>query len=191
MQNTFSSKVFVENRKKSLVLRVFLVLIAAIIVICVLIKLVVGDFRFSDISGILLSVLIIFVCKNQSTPTPQYAAAIGNIAFEKEKMIITYADVDGGKSLGRFTETTVIPYEDIESIQYGNALSCYRIVGKCLKKRYFEKFSREKVLENAEKTVATYLYVLDEDEDVEIRRKLQKYSGCIVGIVDAEEEEEE
>lgn len=190
MQNTFTSKVFIGNKKKNLALSILLFLISIIIILCVLIKLIVGDFHFSDISGILISVLILNTCRNNRRPKPQYATAMGKIDFSNEGMTITYEDVDGGKALGRFTETTNIRYEDIECIQFGQQLSCYRIVAKCIRKRFFYDFGRERELENGEKTANTYVYIMDEDEDVELRRNLQKYTGCIVAIIDAGVEEE-
>ena len=191
MQCTFSSKVFVGNKNRNLALRILLFVIFVIIILCILIKLIVGDFHFSDVTSIVISIIVLITCRSNSKPIPQYASTIGTVDFGSDGMSITYADIDGGKSIGSFTETIDIQYADIESIQFRQQLFCYRIIAKCVKKRYFNDSQREAILENGEKIADIYIYVLDEEESAEFRKNLSKYTSSIVGIIDAGEEDED
>lgn len=187
IQTKFSSKVFVGNKKNSLILRILFGTIAVIILFAVLIKLIVGDFHFSDLSVVIISILVLITCKNNGTPTPQFVPAIGNIDFDNDEMAITYENVNSDAE-GKFTDITVVKYNTIESIQYSRELMGYCIVGKGLHKKIFIDSNREEILDNGESITNIYMYVLDEDEDVDIRENLQKYSGCIVSILDADSE---
>ncbi len=191
MQNQFASRVYLGEKKKNLFLRIVLLVACAVIVFCLLIKVIVADFSFSDISGILFSLLIIYNSRVSMKSIPQYAMADGIIDFENERMTITYANVDGGKNLGRFTERTIIRYEDIKSIQYGEALECYRIVTKCKRCRVFHDFGKENVMDNGVSDTEVFIYVFDSDEEKNIRNSLQKYSAHIVSVISDEDMDEE
>lgn len=183
MEIKFNSQVFIGNKHRNLFLRILGILIGGILLCAVGIKILVGDFAISDISGIIMSVIIIGVCNSHSKPKPQYASAIGKIEFEQDNMTITYVDVNGGKNVGLYTDITNIHYDEIESIEYGKDLNCFRVVANCLRKRQYVEFQNEKIVHNGDK-VETFMYVMDTSVAEDILDNLEKYTGSTVKVLE-------
>lgn len=184
MKIEFNSQVFVGNKRGNLVLKFFGTLVGAILVCSVGIKILVGDFNISDISGIIVAMFIIGACNGNRRPNPQYVSTLGNIEFEKDKMTITYMDINGGKNVGLYSEFSTIQYDEIESIEYGKELNCFRIVGKCLKKRNYMKFNDEKLVSNGNEKIETFMYVMDLNVAEDILDSFEKYIGIGVKVLE-------
>lgn len=184
MREEFDSKVYIGNSGGSLVLRVLLFAVSAVVTVAVLIKVTVGDFRISDLSGIFLALFLIALGRSRIGSRPRYAFTGGSIDFEGEHMVIRYRNVDGGKKLGRFDESYDICYDEIERIEFGRELSCFRVLAKCCHDRIYYDFGevRRQTLANREKTEEIFLYVMDDAEAM--REKLQRYTGCMVRVME-------
>ncbi len=187
MQYRFGSKVEIKEYKKNPVLLILGIVFAVVMGLCILIKIIVGDFHFSDISGFFLPLIIIGNYKLNKPAKRRFCMAEGVIDFGEEQMTITHADVDGGEKLGRFTEEAVIRYDEIESIQYGPALSCFRLVAGCKQKRVFAADGREEILDDGELPREYFLHVNDELDAEELKKLIQKHAEFIVSVVEEEE----
>lgn len=183
MKIKFNSQVFIGNRRVNIVLRILGLLIGAILIGMVGIKVLVGDFDISDISGIIVAMIIISVCNKNSKQKPQYVSTLGNVEFEQEKMKITYTDIDDGKKLGLYSESSTIWYDEIESIEYGRDLNCFRIVANCLKVRDYIQFHNEKIINSGEDKIETFMYIMDPNVAVDIQHNFEKYTGIKVTIL--------
>lgn len=185
MRDEFSSKVFLGQEKKYRGLRILFLLLGIIIIGCVLLKIIVGDFHFSDISGILFSVFLIGLLKSRMPAELKYGFGVCTIDYGQDKMIITYPSINDNDE-GKFMEKTVIRYEDIESIEFGRALECFRIVGKCDTKRQYLTPGKEKVMNLAspEEISETFIYVLDEEEQSAVFKNMQKKASFIIRVVE-------
>lgn len=184
MSEEFDSKVYIGNGGGSLALRILLFAVSAVITAAVLIKVAAGDFRTSDVTGILLALLAIAIGRTRIGSRPRYAFVRGSIEFEGERMVIRYGDVDGGKKIGRFDESYDICYDEIERMEFGRDLSCFRILARCRHDRIYHDFGKERrqTLANREKTEEIFLYVLEDAEDM--RDKLQRNAGCAVRVLE-------
>lgn len=186
MRDEFSSKIFIGQETKNRALKVLYLILGIIITGCVLIKFVVGDFRFSDISGILFVVFLIGLSKSRMTPELKYGFGVCMIDYEADKMTITYPNIGGNSSEGKFTQRTIIRYADIESIEYGRELECFRIVGKCDTQRQYLTSGKEKNvrLASREEISETFIYVLDEEEQPVVFKNIQKNARFIIRVVE-------
>lgn len=186
MRDEFSSKVFIGQETKHRGLRALYLIIGVIIIGCVLIKVIAGDFQFSDISGILFVVFLIGLSKSRMAPELKYGFGVCVIDYEADKMTITYPNIGGNSSEGKFTEKTEIRYEDIESIEYGKALACFRIVGRCKReRRYFAK-GKERIINFAspEDISEIFIYVLDEEEQQVVLKNMQRKARFIIRVIE-------
>ena len=174
------SKIFVENKKKKGVLRGILLVVCLIFLLLLLFKLFMGDFKASEITTLFIPLVLIFVFLNGGKQTPIYADVNGKINFDDTEMNITYDCVDGGSSIGEFTQVTDLSYEDIESIEYGTELKCYRILAPCKTSRFLKKFNKEKIIQDKDSVNEILIYVLDENEDVLFRKELQTKAKRII-----------
>lgn len=133
----------------------------------VIIKIIVNDLRMADFGGILFSVFLIWRGNVGGKATPQYTYADGEIEFGEDRLTIRYRR---GNAKGTGAEkATVLIYRQMESIEYGEALRCYRFV---------TNGGREK------DRVQTFMYVLDEEAQPEIRRNLGRYTGLSVCVME-------
>lgn len=186
MRNEFSSKVFLRQETKHVGLKIGYLILGTIIIGCVLIKVIAGDFSFSDISGILFILFLISLAKGRKTPELKYGFGDCIIDYENDKMTITYPNISGGSSIGCFKETTVIRYEDIESIEYGKVLECFRIVAKCQTIRDFVTKGKEHsvILAEPKDITETFIYVLDKEMQAVVLKSIQKSASFIVRIIE-------
>lgn len=184
MKIKFNSQVFIGNKRGNIVLRILRLLTGAILISLVGIKILVGDFNISDISGILVAMIIISVCNRGSRQKPQYASTLGSVEFGQEKMKITYADIDGGKNVGLYSESSTIQYDEIDSIEYGRDLNCFRIVANCLKIRNYMQFHDEKIISSGADKIETFMYVMDSNVAIDILQNFEKYTGISVTILE-------
>lgn len=186
MELKFASKVYIGHRKKFRFWNLFMNLIAAVICVCVLIKIVVGDFSFSDISGILISFLLISLSRNKLSGEKIYGCGECILKFEPEKMAITYPRIDSDDKNGSFKETVIIRYEDIENIEYGKALECFRIVACCDRKREYQNQPEHQVVQLSEPDYPeeTFLYVLDEEMQDQVLKSISKHAEFIVRVIE-------
>lgn len=188
MKIEFLSKVYVGTKKKFSIIPKLIIMICIIMILCMLFKLLMDDFNISDLSAMLTSLLIIFISRGHRKEDEQYADTLGEITFDKEDMKITYANVYDDTKKENFLEETHICYDDIEIIEYGKELSCFRIVARCMRKRCYLNSNTEYLMENGEKTAETFIHVSDEDVASEIKNKLQKITKSIIRVLEMEQE---
>lgn len=185
MKNEFSSKIYLKNNKGTNVLNVFLAVIGVVVCCCILIKILVGDFRLSDISGIIFTLVLIGFAKTRVPKKPVYGYGSCILDFDREKMTITYPNINSQMKEGSFKETAVIRYEDIETIQYGKALECFRIVAASDRKREYLSGKHELIqLTTSDEIGETFIYVLDEDMQNIVLNNIQKYASMIVTVIE-------
>lgn len=186
MELKFASKVYTGQKKKFRFWNLFMNLIAAVICVCVLIKIVVGDFSFSDISGILISFLLISLSRNKLSGEKTYGCGECILKFEPEKMTITYPLIHSDDKKGSFKENVIIRYEDIENIEYGKALECFRIVACCDRKREYQNQPEHPFvqLSDPDYPEETFLYVLDEEMQDQVLKSISKYAEFIVRVIE-------
>lgn len=121
MELKFASKVYTGQKKKFRFWNLFMNLIAAVICVCVLIKIVVGDFSFSDISGILISFLIIYSSNSHFCKEEIYKNCECIFNLNDTYMEIRYL------CTSTENQTTIIQYNDIENVEYNEDSECLKI----------------------------------------------------------------
>lgn len=184
MKIKFLSKIYIGTKRKISIISMVVVFICIVMLLCMLFKLLMDDFESSDLLGMLTPLLIVMVARNHRSEKHEYAYTDAELYFGADSLKITYAMVDGGKKIGFFSEETQIAYEDIDLIEYGKELSCFRIVANCIRKRLFYSTQKEFLIENGEMPAQTFLYVLDEDVADDVRKKLQNVSHSIIRIME-------
>ena len=157
----FSSKVYTGRKSSSLLFRSLFLLAGAVILLTVIIKMLAGDLHVADYGGILFSVFLIWRANRSWRGAPQYVYTNGEIVFEEDRLTIRYGNTGAGKGDGN---TKVIWYREIKSIEYGEALHCYRFI--------------------TEGGADTFMYVLNGDEEQEIRKSIRKYTGFLVRVME-------
>lgn len=83
MPYRFGSKVEIVEYKKNPVLLILWIVFAVVMGLCILIKIIVGDFHFSDISGFLLPLIIIGNYKLNKSVKRQFGMSEGVIEEEE------------------------------------------------------------------------------------------------------------
>ena len=184
----FKSKIYIENRRKNSFVRVVISTLCLVFMLLVLFKALMGDFSVSDISPLFIPLILIFGFVRGGKPYPVYADCIGKAEFESEKLRITYENVDGGKKIGQFSQTTVVIYDEIESIEFGQELQCFRIFAPCDSKRFYEKYHKEESIQNKESVNEILVYFLDEDEAKSFSKTLQIKAKRIIQYLSLQDE---
>lgn len=185
MKNEFSSKVYLKNSLGNRILNIIFAVIGVVVFGCIFIKMIVGDFRISDISGIIFTIVLIALAKSRVPKKPIYGYGTGILDFAEEKMTITYPNINSTIEKGPFKETVVIRYEDIETIQYGKALECFRIVAASDRKREYLSGKCEIVqLATPDIVGEVFIYVLDEEMQPVVLKNIQKYARFIVTVIE-------
>lgn len=186
MKIEFLSKIYIGAKKRFSVISMIIVVICVIMSGCMLLKALMGDFNISDLTSMLTSLIIIFVARNHRKAEYVYVDVLGEIAFENEEMKITYANVRDERNNDCFSDETIICYDEIELIEYGKELSCFRIVANCIHKRKYVDEEKEYIIENGEQPTETFIHVIDEEIAMEIKDKLQKVTKSIIRILEKE-----
>lgn len=184
MKIEFSSKVFLGNKNKHTLLKIIVILFIAIMGAAILIKMVVGDFSFSNIWPFLLPLLLYQRLRRNSIPEPQYAMTVGNIDFQDCGMKILYENIDGGKNLGRFDEEIELSYSNISSVEYSVPLACFRIIANCNRSRIYKDIRKMNILNNDEEVSEIFIYVFDEAKAEEIKKGIQRYASFFVRVLE-------
>lgn len=159
----FSSKVYTGRKSSSLLFRSLFLLAGAVILLTVIIKMLAGDLHMADYGGILFSVFLIWRANRSWRGAPQYVYTNGEIVFEEDRLTIRYGNTGAGRE-DRKCGTTVLLYREIESIEYGEVLHCYRFI--------------------TEGGAETFMYVLNGDEEQEIRKSIRRYTGFLVRVME-------
>lgn len=183
MRDEFSSKIYIEQESNNIGMRILFLFIGIIVIGAVLIKLIVGDFKISDITGILFYFILINVMKSRIPPKYVYAHGQCIIDYDKEKMTITYPNMNTGKR-GTFKDVNVIRYDDIENIQFGKELGCFRIVARGERIREYLETGKKAQMATIDKMEETYIYVLEEEEQDQLMRNLQRKAGFIITVLE-------
>ena len=183
MRDQFSSKLYLENEKNNVGMKILTAILGSIVVICLLIKIIVEDFRFSSIPWLLVILVVSQWVRSKTAIKYVYAHGQCIIDYEKDKMIITYPNMNGGKR-GIFKDINEIRYDNIENIQFGKELGCFRIIAKGNRTR--EYLGKSKIVQMAteDKISETYIYVLEEKEQEQVMRNLQRKAGFIITILE-------
>lgn len=183
MRYEFGSKVFLGRAKGNLFLRILFIIAALMISFALLIKIIVNDFAFSDMANILVILLLIGASSRRGRSKLQYAFTNCIVEFGNEQMTISYPNVNGGKNLGSFQDVYTIEYKDIENLEFGRELGCFRIVAKhTLKKTCFD-LGKENVWEK-EPGSEIFLYVLEEEEQETVLKAMRRYTGFLVRVIE-------
>lgn len=185
MKMKFNSEVLIENIPGNIFFKVFGVLLGTLVISSIGIKILAGDFSISDMVCILIGILIIW-CSVNSSGTPQFFPALCELEFEPDKMIISYKDVDSGKKVGLYSETTTIQYDSIKNIEYVKESDCFTIEAGCLTKHTYMQPKNMKPVSNSEEEPETFIYVMDSDVIPDILNNFEKYTGRAVKVIDME-----
>lgn len=186
MRDEFSSKLYLESEKSNIGMRILVVILGVIIVVCFLIKIIVGDFSFSSIPWLLVILVSSQWIRAKTKVKYLYAHGQCIIDYEKDKMTITYPSMNAGKR-GILKDVNVIRYDDIENIQFGKELGCFRIVAKGNRIREYLETGKKVHMATADKIEETYIYVLEEEEQDNVMRNLQRKAGFIVTVLEKNE----
>lgn len=166
MKIEFSSKVYAGKKSSGLLFRFLFLLAGGVILLTVIVKMLAGDLHMADYGGILFSVFLIWKGNRGGRGVPQYIYTDGEITFEEDHLTIQYGNTGVGK---RYGDTTVLRYREIKSIEYGEALHCYRFVTEG---------------RSGDDRTDTFMYVLNGDEEQEIRKSIRKYTGFLVRVME-------
>lgn len=139
MDYQFQSKVYTGESKGNKVFNTILLVVGIVIGLCLLIKILVGDFHFSDVRPIIFALIIIGCSKLNIGVKPVSVDTTGQIHFTDKGMSIIYRNIPSSKKEGPYDETTFIRYADIETIELSRNLDCFRIVGNAEQRRFFQK----------------------------------------------------
>lgn len=183
MKDQFSSKLYLESEKSNIGIRILATILAVVVAVCVLIKMIVGDFSLVDVPWLLVIMFMTSVIRQKARVKYIYAHGQCIIDYEKDKMTVTYPSMNAGKR-GIFKDVNVIRYDDIENIQFGKELGCFRIVAKGNRTREYLKKGKTVQMATADKISETYIYVLEEEEQEQVMRNLQRKAGFIVTILE-------
>lgn len=186
MNYRFKSKLALEERKGNPFILIPGIIFAVVMGGCILVKIIVGDFRFSDISGLLFPLLIIGNYKLNKPLKVRYCMADGVVEFGNKEMRIRHEVLAGENDAGIFSEETVIVYDEIECIQYGEVRSCFRLVAGCRQKRMFAD-GRVENPDDGELPREYFLYVNEAQDAVELMELFQKYTEVNVYVIEDEE----
>ena len=183
MKDEFSSKLYLESEKGNLGLRILAAILVVIIAVCLLIKVIVGDFSFSSIPWLLVILISSQWIRAKTKVKYVYAHGQCIIDYDKDKMTITYPSMNAGKR-GVFKDVNVVRYDDIENIQFGKELGCFRIVAKGNRTREYLGKGKTVQMATADKISETYIYVLEEEEQEQVMYNLQRKAGFIVTFLE-------
>lgn len=183
MRDQFSSKLYLESEKNNIGFRIAAAILAVIVTFCVLIKIIAGDFSLADVPWLLIIVVMMQWIRSKTEVKYVYAHGQCVIDYDKDKMTITYPNMNAGKR-GTFKDVNVIRYDDIENIQFGKELGCFRIVAKGNRTREYSGKGKAVQMATADKISETYIYVLEEEEQEQIMRNLQRKAGFIVNVLE-------
>lgn len=183
MCDEFSSKVYIEQESNNIGIRILFFIIGFVVIGCVLIKIIVGDFKVSDITGLLFYFILINVIKRRIPPKYIYAHGQCIIDYDKDKMTITYPNMNAGKR-GFFKDVNVIRYDTIENIQFGKELGCFRIVAKGNRTREYLEEGKTVQMVTEDEISETYIYVLEEEDQEQMMRNMQRKAGFIVTVLE-------
>lgn len=183
MKMKFNSEVLIENIPGNIFFKVFGVLLGTLVICSIGIKILAGDFSISDIVCILIGILMIW-CSVNSSGTPQFFPALCELEFEPDKMIISYKDVDGGKKVGLYSETTTIQYDSIKNIEYVKEADCFTIEASCLTKRTYMQPKTKKPVSNSEEEPETFIYVMVSNIVPNILDGLKKHTNIVIKTVE-------
>lgn len=188
MKIEFLSRLYIRSKRKGSFLGFIVGITCTVVLVCMLFKLMMGDFNSSDLTSVLISLIIVLVARNRRKEIPLYVDTKGEISFCQEKLKITYANVFDEQTKENFVDETSIKYDEIDVIEYGKDLNCFRIVAKCVRKRTYFDTTKEMLIEDGDAVVETFVYVYDEAVADEIRMKLQKVTKSIIQVLECEEE---
>lgn len=190
MDYQFQSKVYTGESKGNKVFNTILLVVGIVIGLCLLIKILVGDFHFSDVRSIIFSLIIIGCSKLNIGAKPVSVDTTGQIHFNDEGMSIIYRNIPSSKKEGPYDETTFIRYADIETIELSRNLDCFRIVGNAEQRRFFQKTEEETVVQNPDKDRETFITVYFDEQQDELKDLLQKQTHFIVKEMEQETSED-
>ena len=189
MNYTFQSKVYTGESKGNKVFNTILLVVSIVIGLCLLIKILVGDFHFSDVRSIIFALIIIGCSKLNIGAKPVSVDTTGQIHFNDEGMSIIYRNIPSSKKEGPYDETTFIRYTDIETIELSRNLDCFRIVGNAKQSRFFQKTGEETIVQPDEDRETFITVYFDEQQD-ELKDLLQEQTHFIVKEMEQETSEE-
>lgn len=180
MEYIFNSKLYIGNSNRKTWFKVLCLVIAAIIGICLLIKIIMKDFNPSDVKSIIFSLIIIWCSKMNMGGEPMYVDTMGTVSFDDDGIKIVYNDVILPKKGLRFDETVYVKFSDIIEIDLSRELDCFRIVGKAEQRRLHKKTGQEKVINDLNQEEETFIYVTFDEQQDELKDILQKRAHFIV-----------
>lgn len=187
MRDQFSSKLYLESEKKNTGTRILQIIIVMILALCVAIKLLVGDFHLADVPWLLVILVMSQGIRKKTEVRYMYGHGQCFIDYDEEKMTITYPNVNAGRR-GNFKDVNVIRYDDIENIQFGKELGCFRIVARGERVREYLSPGKVKTVQMStiNKMSETYIYVLESEDQQTVLYNLQKNAKFIVTVLEKE-----
>lgn len=189
MDYEFDSKVYVGESGGYIWLKVLLIILGAVIGICLLIKLLMGDFNPSDLKSLIFALIIIGCSKLNMGAKPLYENVHGRIHFDKEELYIAYTNIVTSSKRKLCDEKTFIKYADIKEIDLSRDLDCFRIVGDARRERLYKKSGQRVVEQNPDEDGETFIYVSYDDEQDQLKKLLQKNASLIIREMEIQEGE--
>ncbi len=182
MKYKFDSKYYVGEQKGNIFFRIFIFVMAAFFLILWSIKIFVGDFELTSIGSVVFLFFLIWILKGRIGTKSQYVNATGEILFTENNMEIVYYDILIKNK--RIKEITNIKYSDIESIELGKELSCFRIVSKAKKIKVECDTGKETLISNREDIIENFMYVASEEEQQNIKEAIFKNTNIKVKVME-------
>ena len=171
----FINRVWVQNSPRNKLLRKILLICGGLLAGIALIQILMGGIKDVNwITGILLPAVMI-IQSFLFTSSGRYIAASIEMTIETDWLMFVYPDIDRLNKLGNHSETIIMNWEDIFSVQYSKELESIRIVAMAMVK--IESESKNEVASYGENNPYELIIYPQKEEIGEIVRELESYVG--------------
>lgn len=128
----FSTKLYQPSTLKNGVFNIILNIVLAIASLLSLISILIVGVNVANISTIIISVVVVFETKNKLRKESEYINCFAKASFVENELIITYYKYNvNGTLVDEFVEI-IVPYKEIQTIEYSDRLMCLRIRGNII-----------------------------------------------------------
>lgn len=181
---SFRSKVDTGDTNGSKILKIIFLITGIVVIVCLFIKLIMGDLRFSDVKPLIFSLIILSCCKLNIGSKPIQEETTANISFDEDEFCISYDNIGTNSKNGTYSEKTFLKYADIEEIQLSTGLHCFRIVANSRRERIYNNTGKYEVVENPDPNRETFINAEDEDDLQELKKMFEENTGISVKIME-------
>jgi len=182
MKVDFLSEVFVGYGKRGKIFKSFVGGFLIIIFGLYGFKILMGDFRLSEVLNIFFPLFLIGMASMSNLGRKEvYTKANGKIEFFEDYFEVRFENIYSERIKSSFSDIIKIYYNDIEKIEFSKDLSVYRFIGQCNKVKIFLE---DGVEENRQEynNDEQYISVLDFNAQDEINKCLNNYTNIKIEI---------